>query len=351
MRSLDIWLPAYLGQALRPRPAPAPDRPLTIYITLADHFEPFWNQADRGTALARLRAWEEGLPRLCQDLADSRGRPPQHCFFYPLEDYDPEVLDRLAALCSQGLGEVEVHLHHQGETSAELEDKLAGYAELLHRRHGLLRTDPAGGGVVYGFIHGNWALDNSRPDGLWCGVNDELRVLRRSGCYADFTLPSAPSPTQTRIINSIYYATDDPLRPKSHDQGRPAQVGLPPSGDLLLVQGVLALNWRRRKYGLLPRLEDSDLGVHRPPWPERIPLWFRFAPSVRGAEQVRFLKLSCHGAPEHHHQTLLGETARRFWRKLLEGYDDGRRYQIRFATCWEMVQVIHALERGEELDP
>jgi hypothetical protein len=214
-----------------------------------------------------------------------------------------------------------------------------------------LRVDPEGGGVVYGFIHGNWALDNSRPDGLWCGVNDELRVLRRSGCYADFTLPSAPSPTQTRIINSIYYATDDPQRPKSHDRGRPARVGTPPSGDLLLVQGVLALDWRRRKYGLLPRLEDSDLGVHRPPRLERMPLWMRFAPSVRGAEQVRFLKLSCHGAPEHHHQALLGERARRFWRDLLKRYDQGLGYKIRFVTCWEMVQAIHALERGEELDP
>ena len=72
----------------------------------------------------------------------------------------------------------------------------------MAERHGLLSRDRYTGEVGYGFIHGNWALDNSRPDGRMCGVDNELDVLRETGCYADFTLPSAPSPTQTRKINS-----------------------------------------------------------------------------------------------------------------------------------------------------
>ena len=350
IRALDIWLPAYLRQALRPRSGPQEGRPLLILVAVADHFEPFWNHADEKTALERLAVWEKRLPRLCEGMADSRGRAPQHCFFYPLEDYRPEILDRLAALRDQGLGDVEVHLHHHGESSAQLEDMLASYAELLHERHGLLRRSPDDGRPLFGFIHGNWALDNSRPDGLWCGVNDELLVLKRAGCYADFTLPSAPSRTQTRMVNSIYYAADAPLRPKSHDRGRPARAGSPPSGDLLLIQGVLTLNWRRRKLGFLPGLEDSDLGEHRPPHPDRVPDWIRFAPSVEGADQVRFIKLSCHGAPERHHHALLGEPARRLLKRLIASYDDGVRCKLRFVSCWEMAQAVHALERGEELD-
>ncbi|MEJ7636728.1 MAG: hypothetical protein WKF75_01760 [Singulisphaera sp.] len=58
-------------------------------------------------------------------------------------------------------------------------------------------------------------------------VNNEIDVLRETGCYADFTLPSAPSPTQTRQINSIYYASDDPRRPKSHDRGSPSAAARP----------------------------------------------------------------------------------------------------------------------------
>ncbi len=348
-KALDIWLPAYLAQAKK-RPWPHRGaQPLTICLAVADHFEPFWAGADEETASARLAAWERDLPRLVEGLADSRERPPQHDFFYPLEDYRPKVLDRLAALREQGLGEVEVHLHHHGESAAQLEDMLTGYAHKLHSRHGLLATDPDSGQVTYGFIHGNWSLDNSRPDGQWCGRNDEIGILARTGCYADFTLPSAPSPTQTRIINSIYYASDEPARPKSHDSGRPARVGLAPEGDLLLVQGVLALNWRQRKMGLLPRLETSDLGAHLPPDPGRIPLWLRFAPAVEGAEHIRFLKLSCHGAPEKNHASLLGEAARRTLGELCTRYNDGQRYRLLFVNCREMVQAIHALERGEPL--
>ena len=39
----------------------------------------------------------------------------------------------------------------------------------------------------------------SLPDGRWCGLNNELILLRDLGCYADFTLPSAPSrPSDTQ---------------------------------------------------------------------------------------------------------------------------------------------------------
>ncbi|MGD8564031.1 MAG: hypothetical protein PVG03_15930 [Desulfarculaceae bacterium] len=348
IRNLQTWAASYLAQSLKPAPKPPPGEPMTICLAVADHFEPFQGGTNLAEALERLLPWEKGLAGLCQGLADSRGRPPQHTFFYPLEEYHPEVLDRLAALCQQGWGDVEVHLHHQGETSSELEDKLLSFAELLHSRHGLLRKDPQTGRVAYGFIHGNWALDNSLPGGKWCGVNDELRVLSRSGCYADFTLPAAPSPAQTRTINSIYYAEDDPLRPKSHDRGRRAAVGAPPSGDLLIVQGVLALNWRWRKAGFLPRLENSDIGAHRPPRLDRVPLWLRFAPWVDGAEQVRFIKLHCHGAPARHHDALLGEQARGLLEHLTAEFGRNRGFRLHFVTCWEMVQMIHALERGEE---
>ncbi len=346
-RYLGGWLGSWLRQSLTPLRWPI-DRPPLVLLAVADHFEPFWGHPDRATALERVELWERSLPEMCRGIADESGRPPQHTFFYPLEDYDPEILDRLAGLRQRGLGDVEVHLHHQGDTSQGLSQRLLEFVTTLHTRHGLLRVDPATGRPTYGFIHGNWALDNSLPGGAWCGVNDELRVLSQTGCYADFTLPAYPSPAQTHTINSIYYAIDDPLRPKSHDRGRPAVVGQPPSGDLLLVQGVLTLDWRRRKHGILPRVDNSDLSWSRPPALERLPLWLRFAPVVEGAEQVRFIKLSCHGAPEANHPALLGPQARQFYLGLLRLASLGH-FRLRFVTCWEMVQAIHALERGEEL--
>ena len=163
----EKWLGAYVGQGLRRAFKGPGTPPKLLCLAIADHFEPFWDRADEETALSRLAVWEEKWPRLCDQVADSRGRPPQRDFFFPLEDYHPAILDRLARLCSQGYGEVEVHLHHDGDSSAQLEDRLNRYAQTLAGRHGLLRQDPSTGRPSYGFIHGNWALDNSRPDGRW----------------------------------------------------------------------------------------------------------------------------------------------------------------------------------------
>ena len=151
---------------------------------------------------------------------------------------------------------MEVHLHHDNDTAENLRRTLLEFKRRSAERHGLLSRDRETGEVVYGFIHGNWALDNSRPDGRWCGVNNELDVLRETGCYADFTLPSAPSETQTRKINSIYWAVDDPRRPKSHDTG--TDLGTAPAAGqrLLMIQGPLLLDWSRRKWGL-PEIENA----------------------------------------------------------------------------------------------
>src|SRR4029078_10711953 len=168
-------------------------------------------------AAARVARWVEEYPRRFERFRDADGRPPQHAYFSPEEEYEPEFLDAVAGLCRAGFGEVEIHLHHDGDTADDLRRKLESFKRLLADRHGLLSRDRATGELAYGFIHGNWALENSRPDGRWCGVNNELDILRETGCYADFTMPSAPDPAQTRKINSIYYAVDDPARPKSHD--------------------------------------------------------------------------------------------------------------------------------------
>jgi hypothetical protein len=48
--------------------------------------------------------------------------------------------------------------------------------------------------IRFGFIHGNWALDNSLPHGKSCGLDSEIALLRDLGCYGDFTMPSGASP-------------------------------------------------------------------------------------------------------------------------------------------------------------
>src|SRR5207248_318014 len=121
---------------------------------------------------------------------------PRHSFFYPVETYHRNHIDALTELCRAGYGEVEVHLHHDNDTADNLRRTLLEARDTLARDHGQLARDRRTGAVRYGFIHGNWALDNSHPGGCWCGVNNELDVLRQTGCYADFTMPSAPDRAQ-----------------------------------------------------------------------------------------------------------------------------------------------------------
>jgi hypothetical protein len=344
-RGMDRWLVPYLFQARRRRP-PRPGEEIHLLLCVADHFEPRFGGASAEVGRARVRHWVREYPRHFGQFRDSDGRPPRHTFFYPIDEYEAEHLDSLGELCAAGFGEVEVHLHHDHDTAEGLRSKLLAFKELLAERHGLLSRHRDTRELAYGFIHGNWALDNSRPDGRWCGVNNELDVLRETGCYADFTLPSAPSPTQTRKINSVYYAVDDPFRPRSHDTGIDVGTRPPPPKALLLIQGPLLLNWSRRKWGLFPRLENGCLQKSQLASLERLRLWLRARVQVPSRPDWFFVKLHAHGASEENQPALLGEAMSRFHKELARLAREDRRFHFHYVTAREMYNLVRAAEAG-----
>jgi hypothetical protein len=323
-------------------------RPLHLLLAICDHYEPGHGDVSGEIAQQRVERWCTQYPRLFGDFRDADGRPPRHSFFYPLEMYVPQELDRISELCRAGFGEVEVHLHHDRETSESLRKRLVEFTQLISERHGLLSRDRQTGALRYGFIHGNWALDNSRPDGRWCGVNNELDVLRESGCYADFTMPSAPSDTQTTKINSIYYAVDDPHRPKSHDDGVDAGAAPRPPDSLLLIQGPLLFDWGRRKFGILPRLENANIQGNQAPSIHRLDLWLRAAVQVRTRPDWFFVKLHTHGATEANQAVLLGEAMRSFHLALSQRASADPHFIFHYVTAREMYNLARAAEAGYE---
>ncbi len=296
LRTLPLWLPTYLRQ----QPAPQPDGVKDILLCVCDHLEPL-HRADKSEARCRMAQWKTEFPK---NIAPFR------------------------------------------DTEATLRAKLLqGIADFT--RQGFLPRDAAGR-TRWGFVHGDWALDNSHPDGAQCGVNNELSLLRELGCYADFTLPSCPDPTQTRTINRLYYAQDTP-HPKSHDTGVQVRVlpagGSPPLapifGDLLIIQGPLALNWERRKLGFLPRLENSDLTVANLPR-----LWLKQHIHVLGRPEWTFVKLHCYGAPPPNSGVFLGEPYRAFHQHLAETYTEANGWRLQYVTARELVNILHAAEDG-----
>jgi hypothetical protein len=313
---------------------------------VADHYEPKGGNAPPELAGQRVRNWVEKYPRLFGGFRDSDGRPPRHSFFYPVEEYEPQYLDDLTGLCQAGFGEVEVHIHHRNDTTESLRDRLTEFREVLVNRHRQLARDRHTGALGYGFIHGNWSLCNSRPDGDWCGVNDELTVLRETGCYADFTLPSAPSSTQTPTINSLYYARSDPERPRGHDRGVNAGTSVAPFGSLLMVQGPLLFDWGNRKFGILPRLENACLQGSQPPTLRRLDLWMRARIQVPSQPDWFFVKLHAHGAQEESQEVLLGDAMIRFHEGLAELAGRDPHFHFHYVTAREMANLVWAAEAG-----
>jgi hypothetical protein len=337
IHNLQIWGPSYIRQRLRQisqRAAPPPER---IWVTIADHFEPKWRRADLGTAQSRVALWRTSWPEIARRCKpDSVGNAPRYTFFFPEEEYHPKLMEPLAEMVRDGIADVEVHLHHDGEGRQNFIDRISGFCRALHDEHGLLRKRK--GKLTFGFIHGNWALDNSRPDGRWCGLNDEIRLLRDLGCYADFTMPSGDSPTQARLVNTIYYCNGDPDRPKSYDDGVPVTAGGGAEGDLLMISGPIGMRWRDR---WLPRLETGELRNGNVATRYRVRRWVELAPRIKNDI---FIKLFTHGAQERNSSALLRDVLESAFNMLVEEAEH-RRCAIHFVSAWQMYLAIEAIGR------
>lgn len=351
LRNSLTWAPSLIRRGLTsllsPRHQPGL---LHILFCFADHFEPKWRNANPETERKRVNRWVEMYPKLAFAHKDSDGISPRHTWFYAAEQYSPRHLEELSNLCLLGLGEIEVHLHHENDTPEGLREKLEK-AKHEFSQHGALVTQSDPAGFAFAFIHGNFALNNSGGSPQLCGVNSELRILRNAGCYADFTLSCAPHEAQTRKINSIYYAQDIEGKRKSHDKGVDVEVGGREFGDLMLIQGPLALNWKRRKWGLLPRIENGCILGNNPGRSDRVDLWVQQHIHVQGRPEWIFIKVYCHGAQEDDIDALLGGGADRMHSYLESKYRDGERYRLHYVTAREMYNIIKAAEAGRVGNP
>jgi hypothetical protein len=360
LRSEPSWLPAPLGRVVakrmhrwiagwaRDRARKAmiarPEGERHLLVAICDHFEPLHGGAPHEVGLARVRAWRERYPTLASRFRDSDGRSPRHTFFYPGEEYHPALVEPLAEMVEAGLGEIEVHLHHDRDTRASLGHKLEQTLTDLEA-HGVVPQ--RFGRPAWAFIHGNWALANGRPDGRWCGVDDELALLRELGCYADFTFPSAPDPCQPAIVNRIYYPRDDSRR-RAYDFM--ASPGAKP-GRVLLLQGPLALARRQAHRGIGVRIESGALDAGDPPSAPRLKTWIDQFVHVDGRPEWTFVKLHTHGAPEGNADMLLGEPMIEGLHAQLAALGAQESWRVHYVTAREMYNVARAAIDGLDGSP
>ena len=346
-KNLHRWLAPFIVHRLRRGLSDRHAGHRHLLFALCDHYEPLWAGASPASARERVAAWSWRYPRTATAYVDSDGFHPRHTFFFPGEQYAPEYLSTLADLVSRDLAEVELHLHHDGDSAASLRERLQQYVR-LYADHGLLSVDD-NGRRRYGFIHGNWTLANSRADKRWCGVNSELEVLFDTGCYADFTFPSAPDVTQPRIVNQIYWPVGNLQRAAAHERAQPAQVGSHMDDRVLIVQGPLAVTRRDRGLGI--RIDNGALTAADPATYRRLATWVEQGICVRGREEWVFVKVYCHGAPEPAAESLLGVGAQLLHSTLATHYNDGEHWSLHYVTAREMFNIASAAMAGEVGNP
>ena len=335
------WFPAYLanlpGSFLRRRAEGLQH----IIFLFVDHFE-------LRAIPPRLERWMEIFPQLCAKHRDSDGHPPKHTWFYPLDGMIESELVELGKLVNAGLGEVELHWHHDHDTSESFRLKIREGLRIF-QKHGFLKPVGNGKPGSFAFIHGNWSLDNSRGEN-YCGVDNEIDLLIEAGCYADFTFPALFQKAQPPILNCIYYANDDG-RPKSYRKGRRAKVGLiPAENELMIFLGPLTVNWTDWRFKWHPRLEDGDInGSCSHADPKRVGCWIEQRICVINRPEWIFVKVFCHGAQDH--EAVLGDATDAMFTHLESKYNDGINYQLHYVTAREAYNIVKAAEAGKTGNP
>ena len=328
-----------------------------IIITVANHFEPAWAEAgvlDHITQMRRLKEYHRLARGAGEAVQDVDGTKFRHTNFYPAEQYHPDILTELAEMQSEGLGEVEVHLHHGvdvPDNADGLRKSLVGFRDVLAEKHRCLSRMDGVDHPMYAFVHGNLALANS-CGGRFCGVDNEMEILRDTGCYADMTLPSAPDQSQVSIINQIYEysgATDEAI---PHASGKRLSVGGAYPRLPLIMEGPLVLNWTRRINGIpVPRVEDGALTRSQGSDHSRYSRWRSANVTVAGRPDWIFVKLYCHGFFDADQPFCIGEEAKRSFGELVESGAKTGKYSVHFASAREMFNIAIAASEGLSGNP
>jgi hypothetical protein len=319
------------------------NKPIHILFCMVDHFEPGTGKVSKDEEIGRVNMLLDDFPKIACRHHDCNGNILKRTWFFPPHYHRYGHLRKLVSLCEKGYGEIELHLHHgesKLDTSQNLEKTLRqcifeysefgifGYED-NHKR--------------YGFIHGNWALDNSLGNKL-CGVNNELEILDKTGCYADFTFPSMIKSTPLQI-NSIYYALDDPCRPKSYNKGVLVKKCGRKEGDLMIIQGPVFPHYKNDMR--LKNIRVFGDAIDDNPIPDgRIDRWIKTGIHVKGRSDWLIVKMHTHGATDY--KTVLGKSMDDICYYLESKYNDGTKYFLHYVTARELYNIIKAIEAGEE---
>jgi hypothetical protein len=346
------------------RRASAPDGVTHLILVIANHLEPGYNEEpndsggygiilDWDTQQRRLDHWCTQARAIGEAIHDHDGTPFRHTNFYPAEQYHRGLLTQLADLQTEGYGEVEIHLHHgveKPDTAENFRRVLEEFRDVIAFEHRCLSRGLNGEQPQYAFVHGNWALANSAQD-RWCGVDSEMAILADTGCYADLTLPSAPHVSQVSRINDIYTVGRDLKERAPHRRGPAVSVGDEGLQLPIMFTGPLVFDWGARKFGVVPRLDNSAITAKFPLGAARMERLADAHIGIHGRPDWVFIKLYCHGFFDADQPAVIGETMRRALEESLNMAERTGKFRIHFACAREAFNMMMAAIAEQSGDP
>ncbi|MEQ1643645.1 MAG: hypothetical protein ABL959_09405 [Pyrinomonadaceae bacterium] len=352
------WLSRYPQARLRALAERTAFEKKHVIITVANHFEPGWKKEggflDLKTQIKRMKEYHALARSTGEAVLDADGTKFRHTNFYPAEQYHPEILEIMAEMQAEGLGEVEVHMHHEGDgpdTPENTRRVIETFRDTIADRHKCLSRMDGRDTPMYAFVHGNLALANSWG-GKYCGVDNEMEILRDTGCYVDMTLPSAPDKSQVPVINQIYECALPMHEAVPHRKGKRVAVNGKESLLPLIFTGPLVLYWNQRNAGLpLPRIDDGALTANQPLNASRLRRWQSANVTVAERSDWIFVKLYCHGFFDYDQSACIGEEARRFFGDAVEESEKSDKFKVHFASAREAFNMVTAAINGEKGEP
>lgn len=334
-------------------------KPIHIMFLFVDHWEPSiynqpWNNAIYESEAAKCADfWLNNYSVMAAKHHDADGRMPQHTWF--TFQLATGALQRIAQCVFKGLGEQEIHLHHgtdndtYNDNRMEFANKIWAWQAALQSYGACLSAEPTPR-TYFGFIHGDWALDNSRLNqGIrqYCGANTELHLLCILNCYGDFTFPSG-STTQPAWYDKIFYSFDSDS-PKSYDDStlirEPVASEPPPDiNELMMFEGP-------GNNGLL-----CDVDNMHPPTLTQMGLWLDEYVHVPGRDNWVFVKVFTHGAQtltsdSNGVSNLVGAVADQFYTDIERTYNDGKDYVLHYVNARESYNIVRAAIDGMDGNP
>lgn len=312
--------------------------PVNLYVAVCNHFSPFYKGVSQEIAEHRVATWCREYPKFALQHCDSHGKYPIHTFFYNERDYNPRFMDSLCKLSKNGFADIEILACSTQGNPYNLKRRVEEFRDVLYHHHGLLEMSQQGE-ITFGYVHDNThsyhtarSTDFSQLD-----LTDRSCALKSSGCYADFSNNYAPEFAQSSFFNSIFFTAASDKTTDTQYRINLARVNHWPESDLLTIQGPLALNWQNRVFGVLPKVENGELGYYRRFTPRRVALWLNSQIYVHGAENHLFLKLHTLGAVDCNVRYLLGEMGLHcLYHELENNYNDGSDYVLHYVSAREM---------------